>query len=322
LSWKEEDLAIVPKATSTSLLLDIDSNAAKIRAPLLLRRIHILHCSSISNEMQSLLLSLSPSLPNRTALESISVRVIASDETRPVSLSHRHNSCISGRVTSRSIAMCVLGTPDSGHFDSVGDAAAGCCGDGVNDVPVVVVDVLAVEGCGVDVREVDAGAVVSELAVLVRGLSPPSSRVGELVGCIVRVECVDFADLVKSQEGELVFEESVAFTLGRSVDGNEHGAFVCVVAVDGGEFDEVALAECGHGEIGDHISVESGSIHVQWRVLSAREGSVDVLGLEISGVETAETCQGIVGACAAGANDQVVVHELGVVDTADSSEGL
>jgi hypothetical protein len=143
-----------------------------------------------------------------------------------------------------------------------------------------------------------------------------------LVGCIVRVECVDFADLVKSQEGELVFEESVAFTLGRSVDRDEDGAFVCVVAVDGGEFDEIALAEGGHGEITDYISVESGSIHVQWRVLSAREGSIDVLGLQISGVETAETGQGIVGACAAGANDQVVVHELRFVDTADSGKRL
>jgi hypothetical protein len=272
--------------------------------------------------MQSLLLSLSPSLPNRTALKSISVRVITPNETRPVSLGNRNDCSIGGAVTGRSIAMCVFRTPDCCYLNGVSDAAAGCCGDGVNDVPVVVVDVLAVEGCGVDVREVNAGAVVSEFSVLVRGLSPPSSRVRELVGCIVRVECVDFADLVKSQEGELVFEESVAFALGRSVDGNEHGALVCVVAVDGGEFDEVALAECGHGEITDHISVESGSIHVQWRVLSAREGSVDVLGLEISGVETAETCQGIVGACAAGANDQVVVHELGVVDTADSSEGL
>jgi hypothetical protein len=120
----------------------------------------------------------------------------------------------------------------------------------------------------------------------------------------------------------LIFEERVAFSLGRSVDGDEDCAFVCVVAIDGGEFDKVSFAVGGHGEVADDITIESGSVHVQWRVLSAREGSVDVLGLEISGVQTAETGQCILGACAAGADDQVVVHELRFVDTADSSKRL
>jgi hypothetical protein len=105
-----------------------------------------------------------------------------------------------------------------------------------------------------------------------------------LVARIVWVQQIDIADLVSGEQRELIFEECVAFALSRSVYGNEDRAFVCVVAVDGGEFDKVSFAVGGHGEIADDIAVESGSVHVERRVLSAREGSVDVFGLEISGV--------------------------------------
>ena len=272
--------------------------------------------------MQSLLLSLSPSLPDRRTLESVGIGVIASDETSPVSLSHRHDVCIGSRVRGRSIALSVVGTPDSGDFDGVGYSAAGCGGDGVDDIPVVVVDVLAVEGCGVDIRDIDAGAVVSQLSILIASLPPPSARVRELVASIVGVQLIDLLDLAQSQERELILEESVAFALSRSVDGNKNGAFVCVVAVDGGQFDKVSLAVGSHGEIGDDIAIEGGTIHVQRSALCTGERSVDVLGLEVSGVQAAETGQGVVGACAAGADDQVVVHELRLVDAADGGERL
>ena len=143
-----------------------------------------------------------------------------------------------------------------------------------------------------------------------------------MVGSIVGIQSIDLLDLLQSQERELVFEESVAFALRRSVDRNENSSFICVVAVDGRELDEVAFAIGGHGEIGDDIAVKGRSVHVQWRVLGAGEWSVDVLGLEVSSVETAQTSQGVVGTCAASADDQVIVHELGLVDATDSCERL
>jgi hypothetical protein len=105
-----------------------------------------------------------------------------------------------------------------------------------------------------------------------------------LVGRIVGIQQIDIANLISGEQRELIFEERVAFALSGSVYGNENRAFVCVVAVDGGEFDKVSFAVGGHGEIADYIAVESGSVHVERRVLSAREGSVDVLGLKVSGV--------------------------------------
>jgi len=261
------------------LLLDVDSNAAEISTSLLLLSIHIFHSRSISDKMQSLLLSLSPCFPDGRTLESVSIGVVASDETGPVCLGHRHNVCIGSAVGSRSIALSVVRAPDSGNLNSVSYSAAGGCGDGVNDIPVVVVDVLAVEGRGVDVRDIDTWAVVSQLSVLITGLSPPSARVRELIACVVGVQFVDLLDLAERQQRELVFEERVAFALGGSVDGDENSAFVCVVAVDGRQLDEVSLAVGSHGEIGDDVAIEGRAIHVQGSALCAREGSVDVFGL-------------------------------------------
>ena len=179
------------------LLLDVDSNAAEISTSLLLLSIHIFHSRSISDKMQSLLLSLSPCFPDGRTLESVSVGVVASDETGPVCLGHRHNVGIDSAVGSRSIALSVVRTPDGGNLNSVSDSAAGGCSNGVNDIPVVVVDVLAVGGCSVDVRDVDAGAVVAQFSVLITSLSPPSARVGKLVACIVGVQLVDLLDLAE-----------------------------------------------------------------------------------------------------------------------------
>jgi hypothetical protein len=133
------------------LLLDINSNTTQISTSLLLHSIHILHSRSISNEMQPLLLALCPSFPDRTTLETISIRIVDSDKTSPVCLCHRDDGSIDGGVRGRCITPGVFRTPDGGDFDGVSDSSAGCCGRGVNDIPVVVVDVFAVEGCGVDI---------------------------------------------------------------------------------------------------------------------------------------------------------------------------
>lgn len=272
--------------------------------------------------MQSLLLPLRPSLPHRTSLQPISIRVKASDKTRPICLGDRHDRRVRGGVRNRCIASGVFRTPDGVDFDGVGDSATGGCSDGINDIPVVIPNILAGKGGSVDVRDVDARAIVSELAICIRSLPPPRPRVREYIGCIVRIQSVDLLELRSCEQGELVFEESVAFADAAGVCGDEDGAFVCVVAVDGGEFDEVAFAVGGHGEVTYDVVVESGSVHVEGRVLSAGERSVDVLGLEVCCVEAAKAGQRVLGVYATGTDDQVVVHELRFIDAADGGERL
>lgn len=123
--------------------------------------------------------------------------------------------------------------------------------------------------------------------------------------------------MVRSDCGELGFEEPGDVGAVGCVFGGEDGAFVGDVAEDGGNADVAPTAEKGDGEIRDEVVVECGVVREQWLLWGAGEGDADVVALHLGGGEGAEAseCAGEGGVVVALATrDECVVHELGFGD--------
>lgn len=223
------------------------------RSPKIPIRTRILH----QQPLPATRIVLPPLLPRHRALDAIDIRIVDPDEGNPISLHERHDGRIGAFVARRDGAR-----PDGRLFRHVGDAEARRHLPRVRDVVVVVP--IAVGGrvrgrvLGGVVVEVEAGADVAEVAVGGHGGAPVFAGAGELRGLFGfgRVEGLDGGELFLREFGELRLQPGVA-----GVDGfsggvrDEDGAFVADVAVDGGEFDEVAVAVEGEGVVGDEVVV-------------------------------------------------------------------
>lgn len=299
-------------------LLQIHSDAVQIRTPRLLILRHRLHPRLIRLKHQPLIaIPTSPLLPNWCSLQAVHVRIEAPNKTSPVPLHNRHYAAVGGVVAHRSTTIDTLHAPDGCHLDSVRDAVPGGKGYGIDYIPAVV-PVAAHVVLLIDTRDVDAGADVPHLAIRIADLAPVSAGVVELL--CDGIERVDRSQLRQPQRGKLILKESVGLTEGAGVLGREDCAFVRVITVNGGYSDEFAFGVRAVGIVGDEIVVEGRAVHVKRRVLCAWEGGIEVLLLEKSRVETAETCKSVVLASAAGANDKRVVCELALADVPESRE--
>lgn len=185
----------------------------------------------------------------------IPIRIVRSYKTGPVPLDNGHDIRIDVPLLIR------LGRTrreeDGGLLAGVRAAEAGGDQKVLADVVAVVPDGL-LAGAGVGAAEVDARAGVAHFAVGEAGLGPVGAGAGVLGA--LGVEGGDFGEVGGGEEGELVFEEGGGLVGGVEVSRGEDGAFVCVVAVDGGDFDEFALVEervCG---VGYEVVVEDGAV--------------------------------------------------------------
>ena len=171
-------------------------------------------------------------------------------------------------------------------------------------------------------RNKDARANITHLPVPLGNFAPRPPGIWERRCAGDRVVGIPYPQLRGRDRGELVLDESIAFANIGRVHGSEDGAFVCVVACERGDVDESPGSVGGVGVVGYEIVVECGAVHIERRVLGAGKGCVDVLGLQILGREIAEAGKGIGAAGAAGADYEVVVGELVLVDCAERGEGL
>ena len=251
----------------------------------------------------------------------ISIRILRADETGPVPLHNRNDTCIhASRLVALRSAVEVRRAPDGVDLYRVSYPQARSFGRRVLDVPEVVPSRYSQTGVH-GVNE-EAGAVVAHFAVACGRLSPVTAGVREFGIVFDWVEGVPFAQLREGDVGELGFDESVRVGYVGCGVGSEDCAFVLRVAVDGGELDEVAVGVGWVGVFFDEVVVEGWAVHVERWILGAWEGRVEVDCLEFVGCQGAQARKGVVAGGAAGADREIVVHELALRHGVNCGEGL
>ena len=292
-------------------LVNLYLNPRDIRTPLPLPLLHPLNRTPIRH--QSYPLPRAPRLPLRRPLRTIRIRIEVSDKACPIPLHDRHDVPIRRRITRRRRPG---GPPNGRHLCPVLDVQPRRDGHRVQDVVAVVPgrDVVGGHDGGKD----DARADVAGLAVGGGGVVPVRGR----GGVVERIERVVVGQHGGVEGGELVDEEG--FGVGGRLDGRigEDGAFVGVVAEDGGHFQELAGGEGADWVVGHEVVVEDGVVGEYGRFGGVGERFVEVGGLEGGDREGAQASQGVVGGGAVCTRDEVVVLVLALCYCADCGEGL
>lgn len=121
---------------------------------------------------------------------------------------------------------------------------------------------------------------------------------------------------------ELVLKELVDFREAGNIFRDEDGTFIRVVAEDDGHPNELALMEKAIRIVGHKVSVDSRPVHVQRRQLRSRKRRVKVLALKACCIKIAQTRECGVFTRTAGADDQVVVSKLTLIQCEHSGKAL
>ena len=139
---------------------------------------------------------------------------------------------------------------------------------------------------------------------------------------VERVHGTIMGELVGGEGRELVHKES--FGIGRCFNGSvrEDGAFVGVVAKDGGDFNKFAGGERADRVIGHKVIVEDRVVGKYWGLGGTGEWLVEVDGLECSDGEGAEAGERVVRGGAVGARDKVIILVLALCYCANCRKRL
>ena len=191
--------AMLNADTKSQSLSNCNPNAAQILTPCADRSAHILHARGLLGIQKHSVPSLAfhsvvvvarticaytcsgKLLPHRRSFRPMHIRIQRSDETSPVALHERHDPMIrlAGMITRRSTATNILGAPDRAELDCMRHSQSTLhlrwIFHVVSVIPVAV-DPIPREGAG----NKQVRTHVPHIAVSIRDLTPPGTRVGEI----------------------------------------------------------------------------------------------------------------------------------------------